>query len=133
MLNERSKELTRAIKSALRAIICADVGSKSAPRAIFCADGRATSAPARFICADAHFQFLEFFYQHIFWPHIMHFVDGLYSDILNAGASISKLRLIFNHSDPKSHESFRMVASEIEYVFLTCRSMFDLLQQIMLK
>jgi hypothetical protein len=82
---------------------------------------------------DARFRFLEFFQQRIFWPDIVPFVEGLYSDVLNAGATISKLRLIFDHADRNSHDSARMVASEIEYVFLNCRSMFDLLQQIMLK
>ncbi len=82
---------------------------------------------------DIHFACLEFLQQRTYWPDVAGFVDGIYGDLQNAGASLSKLQLIFEHANPKTHDPARMVVTEIEYVFLTCRSIFDLLQEIMLR
>lgn len=79
---------------------------------------------------DFYFRLLEFLQQHAYWPDIAHFVDGLYADLQNAGASLSKLKLIFDYAQGNSHDTGRMAVTEIEYMFLTCRSVFDLLQSV---
>jgi len=79
---------------------------------------------------DIYFRLLEFLQQRAYWREIVHYVDGLYADLQNAGASLSKLRLIFDHSRGNSRDTGRMVVTEIEYMFLTCRSIFDLLQEV---
>jgi hypothetical protein len=38
--------------------------------------------------------------------------------------------LIFDHSGDNARDTGRMVVTEIEYMFLTCRSIFDLLQEV---
>jgi len=53
VLKDRSKELLRATKSALRATICADVRAKNANARFICADVRLQSAPAHSMCAPA--------------------------------------------------------------------------------
>jgi hypothetical protein len=79
---------------------------------------------------DFYFQLLEFLQQRAYWPDVARYVDGLYGDLQNAGASLSKLKLIFDHSRHNARDTARMVVTEIEYVFLTCRSIFDLLQEV---
>lgn len=79
---------------------------------------------------DLHFRLLEFLQQRAYWPDIARFADGLYADLHNAAASLSKLRMIFDFSATNSYDTGRMVVTEIEYLFLTCRSIFDLLQEI---
>ena len=74
------------------------------------------------------FALLNFLHQRALWPSVESFVTGIYDDVNNIGASFKKLRLIFDHCDDNSG-SARMVTSEIEYIFATCRSLFDLLQE----
>jgi hypothetical protein len=82
---------------------------------------------------DIRFPFLDFFEQRAYWPDIAPFVDGIYADLLNGGASLTKLQLIFDHHLEDACDPSRMVVTEIEYVFLTCRSIFDLLQEALAK
>lgn len=76
------------------------------------------------------FPFIHFAYQRVYWPHIAFLVEGIYSDTQNLAASMEKIRLIFDHRIDHHSGDARMVATEIEYIFLTCRSIFDLLQEI---
>lgn len=75
--------------------------------------------------------FLEFFEQRVYWPEIARFIDGIGTDLLNLSACFAKIELIFHHCPHHSIGYSRMISTEIEYVFLTCRGIFDLLQEIM--
>jgi len=62
-------------------------------------------------------------------------VIGLRDDFYNLSASLAKLDLLFRlreDAETKGGTS-RMVATEVEYIFSVCRSIFDLLQEIIAK
>lgn len=82
--------------------------------------------PARI--GDAYFGFVNFIYKHVDLKHTHSFVSALTSDVFNLGASLRKLDLLraFENFEGKS----RLVTTELEYLLLLCRSMFDLLQEI---
>lgn len=78
--------------------------------------------------SDAYLQFVDFIYKHVDIKHTRSFIAALTSDIFNLGASLRKLDLLraLEDRDGKS----RLVTTELEYLLLLCRSMFDLLQEI---
>ena len=88
-------------------------------------------ATAKAAESDFHSPFLEFFEQRAYWPDITRFIEGIGADLLNLSACFAKIELIFHHCPHHSVGYSRMIATEIEYVFLTCRGIFDLLQEIM--
>ncbi len=77
---------------------------------------------------DLCIQFLEFINQRALWPDVSSLSDAILSDILNIAASFEKLRIL--HSSRDDINCARMVLTEIEYLFVTGRSIFDLLQEI---
>lgn len=85
-------------------------------------------APRRVRNSDACLLFIDFIYKCVEVRHTRSFIAALTSDVFNLGASLRKLDLLraLRDVDGKS----RLVATELEYLFLLCRSMFDLLQEI---
>jgi len=79
---------------------------------------------------DLYVLFLDFLQQRAMWPDVARFVNGIEADVRNAGASLAKVRLIYDFAPL---DASRMIVTEIEYVFLTCRSIFDLMQEIMVR
>lgn len=79
---------------------------------------------------DINQAFLDFIVQRASWPDIMHFINAIRSDIHNLGASLAKLS--FFHLTVKTGrvEISRFVSTELEYIFGVCRSIFDLLQEV---
>jgi hypothetical protein len=84
------------------------------------------SKPVR--SSDAYLYFVDFIYKHVDIKDTHSFIAALISDVFNLGASLRKLDLLraLEDRDGKS----RLVTTELEYLFLLCRSMFDLLQEI---
>lgn len=80
---------------------------------------------------DVYFGFVNFIYKHLDLNLTRSFVSAITSDVLNLGASLKKLDLLrsFENFEGKS----RLVTTELEYLLLLCRSMFDLLQEISLR
>ena len=78
--------------------------------------------------SDAYLWFVDFIYKHVDIKHTRSFIAALTSDVFNLGASLRKLDLLqaLEDLDGKS----RLVTTELEYLLLLCRSMFDLLQEI---
>jgi len=85
-------------------------------------------APKPVRVSDAYFGFVDFIYKHVDLKHALSFISALTSDVFNFGASLRKLDLIrvFENFEGKS----RLVTTELEYLLLLCRSVFDLLQEI---
>lgn len=85
-------------------------------------------APKPVRISDAYFSFVNFIYKHVELKHTRSFISALTSDVFNLGASLRKLDLLraFEDFEGKS----RLVTTELEYMLLLCRSMFDLLQEI---
>lgn len=80
--------------------------------------------------ADVYFDFLNFMTQRACWDDVIWAIDGMRCDIHNLGASLGKLELFHQASKDKGLEVTRFVSTEIEYIFGVCRSLFDLLQEI---
>lgn len=80
---------------------------------------------------DAHFYFLDFIHKHIAVRKADSFISALTSDIFNLGASLRKLDLLRADSTCKGKQ--RLVSTELEYLLILCRSMFDLLQEVVVR
>ncbi|WP_124609894.1 hypothetical protein [Burkholderia seminalis] len=82
---------------------------------------------------DAHFRFMDFIAQHASFPELKLAVAGVMDDISNLSASLAKLQLLHTSRDNVGSGITRMVATEVEYVLSVCRSLFDLLQEVINK
>lgn len=80
--------------------------------------------------SDIYMEFLNFMVQRAYWPSVAHFIDAIRNDIHNLGASLQKYHLFHHAAKDKRFQTRRFASTEIEYVFGTCRSMFDLLQEV---
>ena len=74
-------------------------------------------------------EFLNFVAQSANWSWIMKLFAAIGDDIFNLSASLAKFP-IFHSSAAASHGASRLAATEVEYVLFTCRSIFDLLQEV---
>ena len=83
---------------------------------------------------DIYLDFVNTIIKQFYFKEIMHFERGIVEDINNLSTSVSKINLF--HSiwrQDKTKISRRFVTTEIEYVFSVCRSLFDLLQEVISK
>ena len=79
---------------------------------------------------DIYFHFLDFLTQRASFASIQKPLRGLNDDFFNLSASLAKLDLLYKKRDEVKAGVSRMVSTEIEYIFSVCRSIFDLLQEI---
>ena len=77
---------------------------------------------------DICFDFINFVYKHVEISQTRAFLWALRSDVFNLSASLKKLDLLQVNKDVEGIS--RMVATELEYLLIVCRSIFDLLQEI---
>ncbi len=80
--------------------------------------------------SDLNFPFLEFMWKHASWPDIVPRINGLAEDVHNLAASLAKIDHFFKYREQVGHGVTRFVETEVEYMFTVCRSLFDLLQEI---
>jgi len=80
---------------------------------------------------DIYSSFLTFMAQRANFVGLEKPFSGISDDFFNLSASLAKLDLIFE-AGPQNG-SHRMAATEVEYLLLVCRSVFDLLQEIISK
>ncbi|MGI9840700.1 hypothetical protein [Vibrio parahaemolyticus] len=80
---------------------------------------------------DVHLKFISFLLKKAYFKELVHFERGLSEDINNLCTSIEKIELFHEVwlREP-DRINWRFVTTEIEYVFKVCRSLFDLLQEI---
>lgn len=74
---------------------------------------------------------IDFFHKRMYWSDTTFKIEALYNDITNLFASLKKLEII-NDAKNKYHGIHNIVITEVEYQFLLCRSMYDLLQEIII-
>jgi hypothetical protein len=74
-------------------------------------------------------EFLNFLAQSANALSVMRRFSAIGDDIFNLSASLAKLP-IFHSSATASQGSSRLAATEVEYILFTCRSVFDLLQEV---
>jgi hypothetical protein len=83
--------------------------------------------------ADLCFHFIDLFAQRASYAEIGRPFVGLQDDIYNLGASLAKLRWLHDSRSGIGSGVGRMVCTEIEFIVSVCRSIFDLLQEIVSK
>ena len=79
---------------------------------------------------DLHLSFIEFMWKHASWEDVAVRVRALSEDVHNLAASMAKIDHAFECRKAIGHGVGKFVATEVEYVFGVCRSLFDLLQEI---
>lgn len=79
--------------------------------------------------SDAYFKFFNFIHKHVDIRTSLPFINALTSDIFNIGTSLKKLDLFRSLGKDLGGRS-RIVSTELEYLLVVCRSIFDLLQEI---
>ena len=77
---------------------------------------------------DFSTRFLSFVAQHANLGALGHTFQAFQDDLFNLSASLHKLSLI--HASTSEGRT-RLASTEVEYVLLVCRSMFDLLQEML--
>ncbi|MBI4744440.1 MAG: hypothetical protein HY776_06445 [Actinobacteria bacterium] len=77
---------------------------------------------------DQHFPLLHMIVQHTLDIGMYRHFQSLVNDYQNLSASLTKMRLFYANRDSKNYGICRCVQSEIEYLAVLCRSIFDLLQ-----
>ncbi len=80
--------------------------------------------------SDIFSPFLNFIGQRGNSPSILRYYSGLNDDIYNLAASLEKLDFYYLNRNSIKHGISRFVVTELEYIFLLCRSIFDLLQEM---
>lgn len=81
---------------------------------------------------DVRLYFIEFLNQRATFPETHSLSNAAFSDVQNLATSLAKLELIFSARDDWEG-SCRMAATELEYIFLNCRSLFDVFQEVIVK
>lgn len=79
---------------------------------------------------DIYFHFLDFIAQRASFSAVQKPILGLRDDIFNLSASIAKIAHLHATRDALKTGVSRMVITEVEYIFAVCKSIFDLLQEI---
>lgn len=78
---------------------------------------------------DFPFQFLDFLYKHASWHEIIIQSDSIVNDVFNLFTSVAKIDLFYEYSEQNSDCS-DYVTTEIEYILINCKSLFDYLQKV---
>jgi hypothetical protein len=86
---------------------------------------RAPEAPT-----DICFEFIDFIAQRASYNEVQKPILGLWDDIFNLSTSLAKIAHLHKTKDELGTGVSRMVITEVEYIFSVCKSIFDLLQEI---
>ena len=80
--------------------------------------------------SDLLIPFVEFMWQRASYPEICPIINAICEDFHNMGTSVSKLRFFFDSRDSlRKGDTGRFAATEIEYLVILARTIFDLLQE----
>lgn len=83
---------------------------------------------------DLFIPFIDLMWQHASWPEICPLISAISDDFHNMGTSIAKLRHFFDcQSRLQRGEARRFDSTELEYIVILSRTVFDLLQEIISK
>ena len=80
--------------------------------------------------SDQDFALLNLMAQRTFGDEMHRCYSALFNDFQGLSASLAKMRMFFENRDNQSYGITRLVQSEIENLAVLCRSVFDLLQEI---
>lgn len=79
---------------------------------------------------DLHLRALNLIAQHACNAETAKPFKGIWDDLYHIAASVAKLDLVMAHQSEVSGQAGRMVVTEVEYLAVQCRSIFDYLQRI---
>jgi hypothetical protein len=100
---------------------------------------KAVPAEACYFAADREAEcdlalpFLDFLAQRACFQAFQKAFSGILDDLFNLSGSLAKIALLQQSREAVPHGLSRMVTSEVEYVIFVCRSLFDLLQEVIAK
>lgn len=80
--------------------------------------------------SDQDFALLNLMAQRTFSGEMHRCYRAIFNDFQGLSASLAKMRMFFENRDNKDYGVSRLVQSEIENLAIVCRSVFDLLQEI---
>lgn len=80
--------------------------------------------------SDIVIPFIELMWQRASWPEVCTLISAISADFHNLGTSVEKTSLFFRSRETLGHQSTHFVKTELEYMFMLSRSVFDLLQEI---
>ncbi len=95
-----------------------------------CASGLyVAKAPAR--DTDLHLPFLDFMWKHASWPDVTRWLVAIENDVVKLSAALAKIEHFEDCATfAQRFETDIFVATEVEYLFGRCRSLFDHLQHV---
>jgi hypothetical protein len=76
---------------------------------------------------DITIPFVELMWQRASWPDVCPFISGLCADFHNLGTSVEKTDYFFRRREELGHSIASFIKTELEYLFMRSRSIFDLL------
>lgn len=83
---------------------------------------------------DVYIGFINLIMKKVYFKELVHFERGILEDINNLSASASKINLFHQMwREDKELVKRRFITIELEYIFKVCRSLFDLLQEVIAK
>lgn len=81
--------------------------------------------------SDLFIPFVHLMWQQVSWPEVCPLINGISDDFHNMGTSMAKLRHFFDfQSKLPPGAGLRFARTELEYLVMLCRSVYDLLQTI---
>lgn len=79
---------------------------------------------------DGYLHFLDFIVQHGNSRGVARPLEGIMDDFFNLGACLKKFDILVDYAEGEQRGTSRLVLTELEYLFSLCRSVFDLLQEV---
>jgi hypothetical protein len=80
--------------------------------------------------SDLFIPFVHLMWQRLSYPEIVPLIAAISDDFHNMGTSVAKCRFFFDHrKELKPATASRFAHTELEYLLMLCRSVFDLLQE----
>jgi hypothetical protein len=84
--------------------------------------------------SDLFIPFIDLMWQRASWPTVCPVIVAICDDFRKMGVSIAKLRFFFDHRESTpSMAASRFAQSELEYLLIVSRSVFDLVHEVISK
>jgi hypothetical protein len=82
---------------------------------------------------DIHMPFIEFIWQRVNIGDVLSFLDRIRDDVHHLGTNLAKVDHFFDSRSSLGLGVGAFVATELEYLFTLCRSLLDLIQELIAK
>jgi hypothetical protein len=80
---------------------------------------------------DMFIPFVHLMWQHLSWREVCPLIHAISDDFHNMGTSVAKMRHFFDYRrSMPPNSSIRFVRTELEYLVILARTIFDLLQEV---